>query len=97
MNLPLRLTWDKASDRWAALLNPVLSSQSATPTVLPNVVLKTGANSVNHLLGKKLTGWSLSRIRASAVIYDTQDTNQMPELTLNLVTSGNVTVDLLVW
>jgi len=44
-----------------------------------------------------LTGWNPTRIRASATIFDTQDSNQTPQLTLNLVASANVVVDLLVF
>lgn len=98
MNLPLRLPWTTAQDRWASLINPVLSAELPNGILLKNIPIKSGVNVVNHKLGRKLTGWVVTRMRASSVnIYDTQDTNQTPDLTLNLNASGVTNIDLWVF
>lgn len=92
MNLPLRLSWDRASDRWASILNPFL--QRPVPIILENVSLISGSNTINHLLGHKLHTWKIVRQRAQASIYDNQDANQMQDLTLVLVSDAPVVVDI---
>lgn len=80
--------------RWASELNPVLSNPSLQCRIIKNVSLATGATIINHLLGRNLTGWRIIRQRAAASIYDIQDSNQTPDLTLILVSSAPVIVDL---
>lgn len=82
---------------WGSQLNPLLAAPLNNGLMLENVILASGANVINHKLGRKLKGWLITRIRASATIYDTQDTNQRPNLTLNLTSSANVTVDIFVF
>lgn len=93
-SLPQELPWHMADNRWGAILNPIVANPANNSLILKNVELAIGANVINHRLGKPLTGWSIIRKRASADIYDTQDTNQMPQLTLTLVSDAIVTVDL---
>lgn len=83
--------------QWASAIQPVLDNPINSASVLKSVSLASGANVINHRLGAPLQGWVVSRIRASATVYDTQDTNQTPQLTLNLVASAAVVVDLMVW
>lgn len=94
MALPRKLNWDIAQDRWAAQIDPVLALPQNSSLILKNVALTTGANTINHKLGRKLQGWSIIRIRSAATIYDTQDSNQSPDLTLTLNASANVNVDI---
>lgn len=94
MQLPKGLTLEMMQTKWASILDPLLGRQSLNLVILENVSLSTGANVVNHTLGRKLTGWRIVRIRALATIYDTQDSNSMPELTLLLTSSASVVVDL---
>lgn len=82
---------------WAQTLDPIISNPTTNPVILKNISLVTGPNAVNHRLGRKLQGWSLSRIRAAATVYDTQDSNPTPQLTLTLTASAPVVVDLVVW
>lgn len=82
---------------WSAALDPVVDNTFTGGHILQNVVLVSGANSINHKLGRKLQGWVMVRVRASATFYDTQDSNQTPELTLSLNSSGAVTVDIYVF
>ena len=81
----------------ATALVPLLKNQQAQGTILSRVALAAGANSVAHGLGAPLTGWTVIRQRASATIYDAQDSNNTPQTTLALVASAAVVVDLYVF
>lgn len=83
--------------KWKQAIEPVLSLPINSGLLLQGVQLVNGANSVNHLLGRKLVGWFITRLRQSATVYDTQDSNQRPQLTLDLVASANCTVDIYVF
>lgn len=83
--------------KWASQLNPLLKLPTNQGLILQEVELTTGNNVVNHLLGRNLQGWFLVRKRAAAEIYDTQDDNSMPNLTLQLNTNADVSVDLFVF
>lgn len=96
-DLPQKLTLPEMQTKWANQINPVLRNPTINTLVLQDVSLSTGANSISHKLGRRLQGWYITRIRASATVYDTQDTNQTPQLTLNLVSSAPVVVDLVVF
>lgn len=96
--LPILHTDDKdfqmMQQRWSSVLNPVLGNPSIDSIILKSVPLATGSNTINTTLGRKLQGWKIVRQRAAANIHDGQDQNQMPELTLILVSSAPVVVDL---
>ena len=91
------VTMQLLQNKWAAILNPIIANPATNASILKNVQLLTGLNTIPHLLGKELQGWVVVRQRAAANIYDTQDTNQMPRLTLLLNASAPVTVDLMVF
>lgn len=101
MALPQFQTDDKAlslmQNAWATALNPLLSQPLNSGVLLSNVSLGSGSNTINHRLGRKLSGWIITRIRAASVIYDTQDLNSQPSKTLILNSSAPVVVDLLVF
>ena len=82
---------------WASQLDPVLANPVAEGRLIVSVALVTGANVINHKLGRKLKGWMLVRQRAAGTAYDTQDSNSMPQLTLQLTSSANMTVDIYVF
>lgn len=88
--LPLELM----QTQWAQQLNPIIANPTVNNLILKNVSLTTGTNVINHKLGRNLQGWKPTRIRASATFYDQQDTNQTPQLTLVLISSADVIVDL---
>lgn len=52
---------------------------------------------VSHKLNRPPLGWIVVRQRASAIIWDAQDSNSNPSLTLDLNCSADVTVDLWVF
>lgn len=82
---------------WAQAINPLLDNPLVNGIILKNVPLINGNTQVNHKLGRKLQGWCLIRKRAAAEIYDKQDNNSMPELTLSLTSNANVLVDIYVF
>lgn len=71
---------------WSGIIDPVITAPQNNSIILKSVSLTVGTNVINHLLGQKLQGWSLTRKRGPASIYDQQDTNQQPSLTLILIT-----------
>ena len=98
MNLPFFQTNNQdlslMQSRWSGILNPLLANPSIQSIILPQVSLKAGINRVNHKLGRKLVGWRVIRLRSNAAIYDEQDDNQTPDLTLVLVANTPVIIDL---
>lgn len=94
MNLPKGLTLPLMQTKWAGILNPLIGNPSLATRILPNQPLINGSNVINHGLGKALTGWRIVRLRASASVFDTQDSNPKPELTLLLTSSAAVVADI---
>lgn len=86
-----------ADNRWATILNPIVANPANNSIILKNIALTIGNNVINHKLGRNLQGWIIIRKRASADIYDQQDSNQMPALTLVLISDAPVTVDIEVY
>ena len=80
--------------QWKAQIDPVLVKPQNLSLILPNVQLQVGTNVINHRLGSKLQGWNITRQRGPANIYDNQDSNQSPELTLVLVSDAIVNINL---
>lgn len=78
-------------------VDPLINNPISSGNILYSVSLASGANSIPHLLNRTLQGWFMTRVRASATFYDTQDSNQTPQLTLNLVASGAAVVDIYVF
>lgn len=96
--LPQQIDWDMASNRWASMIEPFLNNPTLNTVLLPNIPLTTGANTINHRLGRPLKGWYITRIRnAPATFYDTQDSNPIPTRTLTLNSSADVIVDIVVF
>jgi hypothetical protein len=83
---------------WASQLNPLLSNPIVNGLILKNIPLSSGSNVINHTLGRNLQGWVVTRMQnAFAELYDTQNINTMPNLTLFLHSNAAVVVDLLVF
>lgn len=92
--LAQKLSLDLMQTQWAQELNPIIANPTINNAILKNVSLVAGVNVINHRLGRNLQGWKPTRIRASATFYDQQDTNQTPQLTLILIASADVIIDL---
>jgi hypothetical protein len=82
---------------WKTILAPGLRNPLMQGTLLKGISLQTGVNTVNHTLGRPLIGWFITRQNALSDIYDGQDTNQTPNLTLTLISAAVVTVDVYVF
>ncbi len=86
-------------NQMASNLSEIFGSEQvqANTVLLQSVPLASGSNQIAHSLGRKLTGWYLTRVRASATVYDAQDSQPLPSTYLTLVASAPVTVDLVVF
>lgn len=82
--------------KWKSLIDPVLASPLLDGRLV-STTLAVGSNKINHLLGRKLSGWVIVGVNGVANIYDTQASNQTPELTLNLTSDAAVKVNLWVF
>lgn len=88
----------RLQDNVDSAINQLPSIQPIQGLLLRNISLSSsGANSVSHKLGRRLVGWQVVRQRASAIIWDSQDSNTSDDLILVLNCSANVTIDLWVF
>lgn len=77
------------------VLAPMIAATQNDSVILTGVQLAAGGeNVVSHKLGRKLAGWKMVRLRGDARVWDAQDTNRQPNLTLLLHVSADVVVDL---
>jgi hypothetical protein len=91
------LPWSQASYKWSSAINPVLANLLVQGQLLSGVVVKTGANTINHGLGRKLQGYFITLNSAATTFYDSQASNQRPDLTLVLNASGPSNISLWVF
>lgn len=93
MAIPLssNLDWSLANSLWAASLNPLLANILNSTQLLKNIDLVTGNNTINHKLGREMTGWFLTDVQGIATIYRSQPLNS---LTLTLTSSADVTISI---
>lgn len=81
----------------AQAVNPVIMNPLVQGNLIKSVSLEIGSNTVNTNLNSPLQGWVIVRQRASAMIYDSQDSNAQPAQSLVLISSAPVVVDLYVF
>jgi hypothetical protein len=96
-NLPLQQPASQQDTRWKSLLDPLLVNLLLQGQLLSKVPLTTGANVVNHGLGRQLQGYIIVLNSASVTFYDEQSTNASTNLTLVLVASAPTTVSIWVF
>ncbi len=96
-NLSSKLAWELANPRWASTLNPVLSNPLVSGNLLQNIMVYSGANTINHGLSDRLQGYIVVMNNAAVTFYDSQKTNPRPDLTLILNASGAATISLYVF
>lgn len=89
--LPINLPVPLMQTKWASQLNPVLANPLNSVSILKNVDLLTGANIINHLLGREMQGWMILDIDAAVVPYRSAPFNN---LTLTLTASAPCTVNI---
>jgi hypothetical protein len=95
--LSTKLPFNLMLTQWSNLLNPLLSSPTATPRLLSGVSVVMGKNTINHGLGQKLQGYVVVLNSADATFYDMQSVNASTQKTLILVASAAATISLLVF
>lgn len=91
MQLTTKLPWEMANSRWAAILNPLLSNPLSSIAFLEGVKLASGANVVNHKLGRVQQGWFITDTNAAITYYRSAPFN---DLTLTLTCSGAAVVNI---
>lgn len=79
------------------VLQPVFNTPTLGGNLLTQQTLAIGINNINHGLGRTLNGWQIVRQRAQANIWDSQDANKTPQLTLALNSSAAVVCDIYVF
>lgn len=90
--------FDQAQSNTVTKLNQIAAIPILSGQILSKVSLSAGANAPNTNLNRALIGWFPIRFHGAwAQIYDTQDSNQNPTQTLQLVASAPVVVDLWVF
>lgn len=97
MSLPLFKSQDQSltllQTGWSSQLNPVIANPIVSGVQQKGIKLVTGTNSVNTKLGRNLQGYIITAMYDNfSQIYTTTSLN--PSLTLNLVASADVTVDI---
>ena len=92
--LPLRLPWNRAEDRWANVLEPVLSLPPNQGILRKNIPISAGVNVINTLLGQTQQGWIIVDQDGPATIYRSQPFNN---LTLTLTSSAACNISLWVY
>lgn len=97
MRLPQQLNINDMQNRWSSMIEPTLNRPTNQANILEKIDLKIGTNTISHRLGKRLTGWYTTRVKGPAVIYDNQDMNNTPDLTLILISDSEVTINLAVF
>jgi hypothetical protein len=75
-------------------VQPALDNPQNAGMQLTNIVLSTGTNTINHMLGRPMQGWYLTDINGAATVYRSQPLNAQ---TLTLLSSAVVTVSLWVY
>jgi len=95
--LPTNLPDAQSKQRWKALLDPVLANPLLQGRLIENVALSNGTTLINHMLGRALVGWIVTRINAQAQVYDNQNTNNAKTITLSLTSNAAATVSLWVF
>jgi len=95
MSLPIQNGVDKdlslVQTTWAAILNPIVNSPTNQMNLLKAIPVTTGVNVINHLLGRKMQGWQILDIDASATYYRSAPLNNLT-LTLTFSAPANITL-----
>lgn len=93
MSTPLssNLPWGLANNKWAQSLNPIVASPISSASILQSISLTTGANTINHGLGRTMQGWFITDVNGVAIIYRSQPLNAS---TLTLTSSASVIVNI---
>lgn len=80
-------------------IDPMAQKIQNDSIILSNISLigPNQLNIINHTLGRPLLGWIVIRQRAGSLVYDNQDANKSPQLSLYLYSLYSTNVDILVF
>lgn len=77
------------------IFTALLKKVQLDSSILQNVSLQVGTNTIPHGLGRTLSGWKPVRLRnISPQLYDLQDTSPAPETYLYLVSNVAAVIDI---
>jgi hypothetical protein len=79
---------------WGAILSPLLKLPLVNGVTVTDVTVTSGANVINHKLGRKPQGWFTTDINAAITLYRSQP---FDPLTLTLTASGAGVISLYVY
>lgn len=88
--LSSKLSWELMNPILAQTLNPVIANPLNAAQVI-SVSLKSGANIINHGLGRTIQGWFITDINAAATVYRSAPLNS---ITLTLTSSAPALADI---
>lgn len=89
---------ERFQDNVAAAIGTLPDVPTINGRLIRNISLKAGTVSpISHQLGRFIVGWQIVRIRGNANVWDEQDTNVTPTLTLNLTTDTDIKIDIWVF
>lgn len=91
MQLPTKLQPDMQTTKWKSIIDPLLKNPVNNVSILKDVQLAIGNNTISHKLGKKPQGWIIVDINAASTIYRYQDST---DLFLYLNSSAVATISL---
>ena len=86
--------FQQMQNQWGAILNKLLTLPLTDGVAVPGVVVASGANAINHKLGRKPQGWFTTDTNAAVTLYRSQP---FDPLTLTLTSSGAATISLWVY
>jgi hypothetical protein len=89
--LSSKLDWPLANPLWAASINPLIENPMNNGILITGLVLASGANIINHKLGRAPQGWIIVDIQGIASIYRSAPFNST---TLTLFSSADITISL---
>jgi len=89
MGLPINLPLPTMQTRWKSDIDPVLANPMNDISILKNVSLIDGPNTINHFLGRVMQGWFIVDVQGPSTIYR-QSTYPFNNLTITLVSSAAV-------
>lgn len=85
---------DQMQTKWKSELDPILTNSILAGLQLTNIRLYTGANYINHRLGRNQLGWFLTDQDGLAQVYRSGPFN---DVSLTLTSNANVNVSLWVF
>ena len=89
---------NRVQDNIEKQYNQVVDKEVLDGHILQNVTLVPNkVNLVQHKLGRQIEGWIVIRKRADARIWDVQDCNVNKQISIALIVTSEVEVDLWVF